>query len=202
MLILVTASASAALAAACSVSEGNAAAVRTDPRGRAVIMAPRCADEAIAAVQVSDAAGAAVWRVEGGGNEFPSIFVVGREPPLMRETTPLTEPLDPSGRYVATVEFDDARPDVDVVFATEDLSIDRVVDEDGNSRSQREFFDEADLECVGDFIWVAGAIGLVFVLAVVAGIVAGFWVIVKVLRKAKRQREQEATPARPDLSGR
>jgi len=49
---------------------------------------------------------------------------------------------------------------------------------------------------------VFGAIGIGLLATFVAAIVVGFWVILRVMRKAKRQRQQEATPRRPDLSGR
>ena len=191
-----------AIAPACTVESHPTGGVRADARGRAVILAPRCADERIEAVQVADASGTVRWRVEGGGNEHQSIFVVGREPTLMQETDPLDEPLDADQAYVATLEYAGSLPDVDVGFRVSSLSSDRVIDDDGDDRTVQEFYDEADLDCLGGWLWVFGAIGIGLLATFVAAIVVGFWVILRVLRKAKRQRQQEATPRRPDLSGR
>jgi hypothetical protein len=190
------------LAPACTVEAHPSAGVRSDLRGRPVILTPACSDERIDAVHVVDANGTMLWRVEGGGNQHRSMFVVGRVPPLMHETDPLDGPLDPDDAYVATVEYGGLLPDVDVEFRMASLSIGRVIDDEGVYRTQQEFLDEADLECIGGWIWVAAAIGIALVLAFLAAIVGGVWVIVRVLRKATRMREGEGTPSRPDLSGR
>jgi glutathione S-transferase len=52
---------------------------------------------------------------------------------------------------------------------------------------------------VGGWIWVFGGIALAVALAFLVGIVVGLWVVVRVVRKARRGRELEGTPGRPDL---
>jgi hypothetical protein len=190
----------------CSVQANPSAGVRTDARDRVVIVAPRCLDQRIEAVQVADLVGPVRWRAEGGGNSYPTIFVVGRTPSLMRETDPLEGPLDPDDAYVATVEYTGSVPDVDVEFRPGQLSTDVVVDEYGTVSTQQEFLDDAGRECVGGWVWVFGAIALVIGLAFVGAIVVGLWIVLRVVRKARRARELEGTPdgpdPRPDLSGR
>ena len=186
----------------CSVQANPSAGVRTDARDRVVIVAPRCLDQRIEAVQVADLDGPVRWRAEGGGNSYPTIFVVGRTPSLMRETDPLDGPLDPDDAYVATVGYTGSVPDVDVEFRPEQLSTDAVVDEDGTVSTQQEFLDDAGRDCVGGWVWVFGAIALVIGLAFVVAIVVGLWIVLRVVRKARRARELEGTPGRPDLSGR
>ena len=186
----------------CTVQANPSAGVRTDARDRVVIVAPRCLDERIDAVQVADLDGPVRWRAEGGGNSYPTIFVVGRAPSLMRETDPLDGALDPADAYVATVEHTGSVPDVDVEFRPEQLSTDTVVDEDGTVSTQQEFLDDAGRDCVGGWVWVFGAIALVIGLAFVVAIVVGLWIVLRVVRKARRARELEGTPERPDLSGR
>lgn len=188
-----------ALVPACTIESHPSVGVRTDARGRAVILAPRCLDERIEAVQVADLNGPIRWRAEGGGNEHPSIFVVGRAPSLMQETDPLDGSLDPAERYVATVEFSGSVPDVEVEFRTDSLSPDSVIDEEGVYRTQQEFLDAADLECVGGWVWVFGGIAIAIGLVFLAAIVVGLWVVVRVVRTARRQREVEGTPGRPDM---
>jgi len=166
-----------------------------------VILAPRCGEERVEAAQVADLDGPVRWRVEGGGTS-QTIFPVGSEPPLMRVTDPLEGVLDPTDAYVATVEYSGSMPDVAVEFRPSSLSTDRVIDADGNTLTTQEFADEADLGCIGGWLWVAGAIAVAVVLVLLVAVVGSVWVIVRTLRKARRQREQEATPARPDLSGR
>jgi hypothetical protein len=187
---------------ACTMQANPSIGVRTDARDRVVIVAPRCLDERIDAVQVADLDGPVRWRAEDGGNSYPTIFVVGREPSLMRETDPLEGALDPSDAYVATVEYTGSLPDVEVEFRPQQLSSDLVLDQDGHRASQQEFLDAAGLGCVGGWIWVVGGIALAIALAFLVGIVVGLWVVVRVVRKARRARELEATPGRPDLSGR
>jgi hypothetical protein len=187
---------------ACTVETHPTAGVRANRRGDAVIVAPRCTDERIEAVQVADLDGPVRWRVEGGGNASPTIFVVGREPSLMRETDALQGPLDPRRAYVATIEYAGDLPDVDIEFHPSSLSTDRVVSADGEVLTSEAFADEADLECIGGWLWVFGGIAVALVVGLVAAFVVGLWVVVRVVRKAKRQREQAATPGRPDLSGR
>jgi hypothetical protein len=186
----------------CSVQANPSAGVRTDARDRVVIVAPRCLDQRIEAVQVADPDGPVRWRAEGGGNSYPTIFVVGRTPSLMRETDPLEGPLDPDAAYVATVEYTGSVPDVDVEFGPEQLSTDAVIDEDGTVSTQQEFLDDAGRDCVGGWVWVFGAIALVIGLAFVVAIIVGLWIVLRVVRKARRARELEGTPGRPDLSGR
>jgi hypothetical protein len=187
---------------ACTMQANPSVGVRTDGRDRVVIVAPRCLDERIEAVQVADLDGPVRWRAEGGGNSYPTIFVVGREPSLMRETDPLEGVLDPSDAYVATVEYTGSVSDVAVEFRPEQLSSDLVLDEDGHVASEQEFLDAAGLDCVGGWIWVLGGIALTIGLAFVVGIIAGLWIVLRVVRKARRARELEGTPGRPDLSGR
>lgn len=191
----------ASLVPACTIETQATAGVRADWRGRAVVLAPRCGDVRIEAVQVADLDGPARWRVEGGGTS-QTIFPVGSQPPLMQLTDPLEGALDPTDAYVATVEYSGSMPDVEVEFRPSSLSIDRVIDADGNTLTTQEFADEADLGCIGGWLWVAGAIVVVVVLVLLAALVGSVWVIVRTLGKAKRQREQEGTPGRPDLSGR
>jgi hypothetical protein len=198
---LLVALALAALVPACSIETHPTAGVRADRRGRAVILAPRCGEERIEAVQVADLDGPVRWRVEGGGTS-QTIFPVGSQPPLMQLTDPLEGALDPTDAYVATVEYSGSMPDAAVEFRPSSLSTDRVIDADGNTLTTQEFADEADLGCIGGWLWVAGAIAVAVVLVLLAAVVGSVWVIVRTLRKAKRQREQEGTPARPDLSGR
>ena len=186
----------------CTVQANPSAGVRTDARGRVVIVAPRCLDERIDAVQVADLGGPVRWRAEGGGNSYPTIFVVGRTPSLMRETDPLEGALDPTDAYVATLEYSGSVPDVEVEFRPDALSADMVLDEEGQVSTEQEFLDEASLDCVGGWIWVFGGIALVLGLAFLVAIVAGLWIVLRVVRKARRARELEATPRRPDLSGR
>ena len=199
--VLLVALALSTLVPACTIETHPTAGVRADRRGRAVILAPRCGEVRIEAVQVADLDGPVRWRVEGGGTS-QTIFPVGSEPPLMRVTDPLEGALDPNDAYVATVEYSGSGPDVEVEFRTSSLWTDRVIDADGDFLTTQEFADEADLGCIGGWLWVAGAIGIALVLAFIAAIVGSVWVIVRVLRKAKRMREAEATPGRPDLSGR
>jgi len=191
----------AALVPSCTIETHSTAGVRADRRGRAVILAPRCGEERVEAAQVADLDGPVRWRVEGGGTS-QTIFPVGSEPPLMRVTDPLEGVLDPTDAYVATVEYSGSMPDVAVEFRPSSLSTDRVIDADGNTLTTQEFADEADLGCIGGWLWVAGAIAVAVVLVLLVAVVGSVWVIVRTLRKARRQREQEATPARPDLSGR
>lgn len=191
-----------AIAPACTIRANPTAGVRANPRGDAVILAARCTDERIVAVQVADLDGAVRWRAEGGGNRYPAIFVVGREPSLMRETDPLDGPLDPADAYVATVEYAGTVPDVDVEFRPANLSTDRVVDADGDVVGLQTFSDEADAACIGGWLWVFGGVALALVLGFVGAIVAGLVIVLKVVRKARRQRERAAAPGRPDLSGR
>jgi hypothetical protein len=186
----------------CTVQANPSAGVRTDARGRVVIVAPRCLDERIDAVQVADLDGPVRWRAEGGGNSYPTIFVVGRAPALMQETDPLEGTLDPGDAYVATVEYSGSVPDVEVEFRPDALSADLVLDEEGQVSPEQEFLDEASLDCVGGWIWVFGGIALVIGLAFVVAIIAGLWIVLRVVRKARRARELEGTPRRPDLSGR
>ena len=186
----------------CTVQANPSAGVRSDARGRVVIVAPRCLDQRIEAVQLADLDGPERWRAEGGGNSYPTIFVVGRTPSLMRETDPLDGPLDPDDAYVATVEYTGSVPDVDVEFRPQQLSTDAVVDEDGTVSAQQEFLDDAGRDCVGGWVWVFGAIALVIGLAFVVAIVVGLWIVLRIVRKARRARELEGTPGRPDLSGR
>jgi hypothetical protein len=189
------------LVPACTIETHPTAGVRADRRGRAVILAPRCGEVRIEAVQVADLDGPVRWRIEGGGTS-QTIFPVGSEPPLMRVTDPLEGALDPTDAYVATVEYSGSMPDVAVEFRSSSLSTDRVIDADGHSLTTQEFAEDADLGCIGGWLWVAGAIAVAVVLVLLAAVVASVWVIVRTLRKAKRQREQEGTPGRPDLSGR
>jgi hypothetical protein len=191
-----------ALLPACTLQANPSVGVRTDARDRVVIVAPRCLDERIEAVQVADLDGPVRWRAEGGGNSYPTIFVVGREPSLMQETDPLEGALDPADAYVATVEYTGSVPDVQVEFRPEQLSTDVVIDEEGHTSTQQEFLDAASLDCVGGWIWVFGGIALAIGLAFVVAIVAGLWIVLRVVRKARRARELEGTPGRPDLSGR
>jgi hypothetical protein len=184
---------------ACTMRANPSIGVRSDARGRIVIVAPRCLDERIEAVQVADLDGPVRWRAEGGGNSYPTIFVVGREPSLMRETDPLEGALDPSDPYVATVEYTGSVPDVEAEFRPEQLSAELVIDEEGHVASEQEFLDAAGLDCVGGWIWVFGGIALAIGLAFLVGIVVGLWVVVRVVRKARRARELEGTPGRPDL---
>jgi hypothetical protein len=187
----------------CTVTSNPTAGVRANARGEAVILAPRCTDERIEAVQVADLGGPVRWRAEGGGNAYPTIFTVGREPPLMRETDPLDGPLDPQRAYVATVEYAGALPDVDVEFHPSTLSTARVVTPDGDAVTPAAFAEEADLECIGGWLWVFGGVAIAIVLGVIAAFVLGLVVVVKVVRKARRQRASVAdAPGRPDLSGR
>ena len=153
-------------------------------------------------MQVADLDGPVRWRVEGGGNASTGVFVVGREPPLMRETDPLEGPLDPHRAYVATIEYAGTLPDVDVEFHASSLSTDRVTTADGEDVVAAAFADEADLECIGGWIWVFGGIVLALVVGVVAALAVGLWVVVRVVRTAKRQREEGSAPGRPDVSGR
>ena len=184
---------------ACTVQANPSAGVRTDARDRVVIVSPRCLDERIEAVQVADLDGPVRWRAEGGGNRYPTIFVVGRTPSLMQETDPLDGALDPGDAYVATIEFAGSVPDVDVEFRPEQLASNVVIDEDGHVSTEQEFLDAASLDCVGGWIWVFGGIALAVGLAFLVGIVVGLWVVVRVVRKARRARELEGSPARPDL---
>ena len=184
---------------ACTMQANPSIGVRTDARERVVIVAPRCLDQRIEAVQVADLDGPVRWRAEGGGNSYPTIFVVGREPSLMRETDPLEGALDPSDPYVATAEYTGSLPDVEVEFRPEQLSTDLVIDEEGHVSSEQEFLDAASLDCVGGWIWVFGGIALAIGLAFLVGIVVGLWVVVRVVSKARRARELEGTPSRPDL---
>lgn len=190
-----------ALVPACTFETHPTAGVRANPRGRAVILAPRCADERIEAVQIADLDGPVRWRAEGAGTS-QSIFVVGSEPPLMRVTDPLEGSLDPNDAYVATVEYTGSSPDVEVEFRTSSLWTDRVIDADGEYLTMPEFADQADLECIGPWLWIFGGVAIAIVLGSVAVFVVGLIVVVTVARKAKRQRDQDATPSRPDLSGR
>ena len=187
---------------ACSVEASPTAGVRANRRGDAVIMAPRCTDERIEAVQVAELGGPVRWRLEGGGVDPGRVFVVGRAHPSMRETDPLQGPLDRSRAYVATVEYAGAVPDVEVEFHVSSLSADRVVMADGDDVPVTAFGDEADLECIGGWIWVFGGIALVLALVILAALAVGVWVVVRVLRTARRQREEGSAPRRPDLSGR
>ena len=191
-----------ALLPACTLQVNPSVGVRTDARDRVVIVAPRCLDERIEAVQVADLDGPVRWRAEGGGNSYPTIFVVGREPSLMQETDPLEGALDPADAYVATVEYTGSVPDVQVEFRPEQLSTNVVIDEEGHTSTQQEFLDAASLDCVGGWIWVFGGIALAIGLAFVVAIVAGLWIVLRVVRKARRARELEGTPGRPDVSGR
>lgn len=186
----------------CTVQANPSAGVRTDARSRVVIVAPRCLDQRIEAVQVAELDGPVRWRAEGGGNSYPTIFVVGRAPSLMQETDPLDGALDPADAYVATVEYTGSVRDVEVEFRPEGLSTDVVIDEEGQVSPEQEFLDEASLDCVGGWIWVFGGIALVIGLALLVAIVVGLWVVVRVVRKARRARELEGMPRRPDLSGR
>jgi hypothetical protein len=187
---------------ACTMQANPSVGVRTDGRDRVVIVAPRCLDERIGAVQVADLDGPVRWRAEGGGNSYPTIFIVGREPSLMQETDTLEGPLDPNDAYVATVEYTGSVRDVEVEFRPGQLSPDVIIDEEGRTSSEQEFLDAASLDCVGGWIWVFGGIALAIGLAFLVGIVVGLWVVVRVVRKARRARELESTPGRPDLSGR
>jgi hypothetical protein len=191
----------ALVAPACTIETHPTAGVRADQRGRAVILAPRCGEVRIEAVQVADLDGPIRWRVEGGGTS-QTVFPVGSEPPLMRVTDPLEGALDPDDAYVATVEYSGSSPDIEVEFRPSSLSTDRVIDADGDSLTTQEFAEDADLGCIGGWLWVAGAIAVVVVLVLIAAVVGSVWVIVRTLRKAKRQRELEGTPGRPDLSDR
>jgi hypothetical protein len=198
---LLVALAVASLVPACTIETHPSAGVRADQRGRAVILAPRCGEERIEAVQVADLDGPVRWRVEGGGTS-QTIFPVGSQPPLMQVTDPLEGALDPNDAYVARVEYSGSWPDVAVEFRPSSLSTDRVIDADGDSLTTQEFAEDADLGCIGGWLWVAGAIAVVVVLVLLAAVVGSVWVIVRTLRRAKRMREAEATPDRPDLSGR
>ena len=194
-----------ALAAAmpsCTVQANPSVGVRTDARSRVVIVAPRCLDQRIEAVQVADLDGPVRWRAEGGGNSYPTTFVVGRAPSLMQETDPLEGKLDPADAYVATVEYSGSVPDVEVEFRPEALSAGMVIDEEGQVSPEQEFLDEASVDCVGGWIWVFGGIAVVLGLAFLVAIIAGLWITLRVVRKARRARELEETPRRPDLSGR
>ena len=191
-----------ATVSSCTVQANPSAGVRTDARGRVVIVAPRCLDQRIDAVQVADLDGPVRWRAEGGGNSYPTVFVVGRAPALMQETDPLDGELDPAEAYVATVEYSGSVPAVEVEFRPETLSPDMVLDDEGQVSPEQEFLDEASLECVGGWIWVFGGVALVLGLAFFAAIIAGLWIALRVVRKARRAREAEGTPQRPDLSGR
>jgi len=73
---------------------------------------------------------------------------------------------------------------------------------DGEQVATTAFADEADLECIGGWIWVFGGIALALVVGVVVALAVGLWVVVRVVRTAKRQREEGSSPVRPDLSGR
>ena len=183
----------------CTVQANPSVGVRADARDRVVIVAPRCLDQRIDAVQVADLDGPVRWRAEGGGNHFPTIFVVGRAPSLMQETDPLDGELDPSDVYVATVEYAGSVADVDVEFRPEGLSAGLVLDEEGQVSPEQEFLDDASLDCVGGWVWVFGGIALVLALAFLVAIIAGLWIVLRVVRKARRARELEGTPGRPDL---
>ena len=160
-----------------------------------MIVAPRCLDERIAAVQVADLDGPVRWRAEGGGNSYPTIFVVGRDAVAHAGDRPLEGALDPADAYVATVEYTGSVPDVEVEFRPEQLSTDVVIDEEGSHSTQQEFLDAASLDCVGGWIWVFGGIALAIGLAFVVAIVAGLWIVLRVVRKARRARELEGTRA-------
>jgi uncharacterized membrane protein len=73
---------------------------------------------------------------------------------------------------------------------------------DGDDVPVTAFGDEADLECIGGWIWVFGGIALVLGLVILAALAIGVWVVVRVVRTARRQREEGSAPPRPDLSGR
>lgn len=191
----------AVLVPSCSMRHATVG-VRANREGEAVILAPQCADERIEAVQVADLDGPVRWRIEGGGSAVVPVFVVGVGPPSMRERDPLEGVLDPDDAYVATVEYAGSMPDTEVEFRTASLSPDRVIDDEGVYRTRQEFIEEADLGCAGGWLWVAAAIGIVVLLVLLAVAAGSVWVIVRTLRKAKRLREAEATPDRPDLSGR
>ena len=148
----------AAVASSCTVASNPTAGVRATARGEAVVLAPRCAGERIEAVQVSHLDGTVRWRVEGSGNGYPRTFVVGREPPLMREVDPLEGPLDQDDTYIATVEYAGSLPDVDVEFRPSSMSTDRVIDADGEERTPQEFAEESDLDCIGEWLWVFGGV--------------------------------------------
>ncbi len=192
----------AASIGACSVEASPTAGVRGNRQGDAVIVAPRCTDERIEAVQVAGLGGPVRWRLEGGGIDSGRIFVVGRGLPTMRETDPLEGPLDPHRAYVATVEYAGAVPDVEVEFHVSSLSADRVIMADGDEVPVTAFGEEADLECIGGWVWVFVGIALVLGLVMLAALAVGVWVVVRVVRTARRQREEASAPPRPDLSGR
>jgi hypothetical protein len=186
----------------CTVRTQPTAGVRANLRGDAVIVAPRCTDERIEAVQVADLDGPVRWRAEAAGGPSATIFTVGGEPPSMRETDPLEGRLDPARPYVATVEYAGTIADVDVEFHPSSLRADRVVTADGEVLTLPAFAEASDLECVGGWLWVFGGIAIALIVLVVAALAAGVWVIVRVVRTARRQREAGAVPDRPDLSGR
>lgn len=192
----------AALVPACAIETHPTVGVRANREGEAVILAPRCSDERIEAVQVADLDGPVRWRIEGDGSDVVPVFVVGAVPPSMRERDPLEGVLDPDDAYVATVEYAGSLPDTEVEFRTSSLSPDRVIDDEGVYRTRQEFIEEADLDCAGGWLWVAAAIGIAVLLVLLAAAAGSVWVIVRTLRKAKRMREAEVTPDRPDLSGR
>jgi len=192
----------AALIPACTIEPRPTAGVRTTARGRAEILAPSCDEERIVSVQVADLDGPVHWRAESGGASGQTTFVIGSEPPLMQVTDALEGPLDPDTTYVATVGYAGSVPDVDVEFRPSSLSTDRVIDADGDIVTPRDFAKQADLECVGPWLWVFGGIAIALVLVFVAAFVIGLVVVVKVVRKARRQREELVTPRRPDLSDR
>lgn len=202
-------------AASCSVTQGSSTAgVRANGRGEPVIVAPVCGDQRIRAVQVADLDGPVRWRIEGGGSSFSQVVTVGRVPPLMRETDPLDGPLDPDRAYVAIVEYEGSASPVEVEFRPATLETDRIVTPDGETLTVTGFGEEADLACIGGWLWVFGGIAIAFGVGIVAALVLGLVVVVKVVRKARREREPGRMPApgpdpalgrppdRPDVSGR
>jgi hypothetical protein len=81
------------------------AVVRSDGPAGMTVLAGRCLDQRVKAVEVDGAAGTALWRVESVKGSIERRYVVGALPPLgFHDVTPLAA--RPAGRVRASVELE------------------------------------------------------------------------------------------------
>lgn len=138
------------------------------PAGLAVL-AGRCLDERVRAVELTDEAGEVVWAIESRKGSIERRFVVGAAPPLgFEEAHPLLAP--PDGVVRAEVTFADAG---EVTTDARSIDVGALPPEGG-------LLDEGPPACGGDE--GPGALTILFAVAALV-VVAGYGVMVGRLRR-------------------
>jgi hypothetical protein len=143
------------------------AVVRSDGPGGIAVLAGRCLDERVKAVEVDDADGTRLWRVESVKGSIERRYVVGAEPPLGFDAV-TTLAARPAGRVRASIELEEG----------DTVTVDsRMVDMAGLP-AEGELLDGGAPACAGregpGGTAVLFAIGAAFVLAAYVGMLLRF----------------------------